>query len=61
LAEPVGIPGATIDAARFDGTAIRRQIVEPPPEIRVDVFLQHIGARVDMRIGVIDTEAVLHG
>ena len=51
---------AAIDAARLDGAAIGRQIVEARAEARVDVFLQHIGTRVDMRIGVIDTETFLH-
>ena len=60
VGKAVGVADAAVDAARFDGTAIRRQIIEARAKTRVDVFLQHIGTRVDMRIGVIDTETFLH-
>jgi len=60
VGKAVGVADAAVDAARFDGTAIRRQIIEARAKARVDVFLQHIGTRVDMRVGVIDTEAFLH-
>jgi len=56
----IGVADTTIDAARFDGTAIGRQIVEAQPEPRIDVFLQHIRTRVDMGVGIIDTEAFPH-
>jgi len=56
----VGVPDAAVDAARFDRATIGCQRVEPRTEARIDVFLQHIGAWVDMRVGVVDTEAFLH-
>src|SRR5215469_3790979 len=37
-----------------------REIIEPCTEARVDVFFQHIGAGIDMRIGVVDAEPVSH-
>jgi hypothetical protein len=49
-----------IDAARFDRAAIGRQIVEARAKAGVDVFLQHIGTRVDMRVGVVNTKSFLH-
>jgi len=60
VGKAIGVADAAVDTARFDGTAIRRQIIEARAKARVDVFLQHIGTRVDMRVGVIDTEAFLH-
>jgi hypothetical protein len=54
------VADSAIDAARFDGAAIGRQIVEARAEAGVDVFLQHIGTRVDMRVGVVDTKSFLH-
>jgi hypothetical protein len=54
------VPHTAVGAARLDCLAIGRQIIEARAKIRIDVFFQHIGARVDMRIGVEDPEAVLH-
>jgi len=56
----VGVAHAAIHTARFDRAAIGRQIIEARSEARVDIFLQHIGARVDVRVGVVDAEAFLH-
>src|SRR5438477_8131193 len=60
LVEAIGIAGAAIGAARLDRDAIRREIVEPLSEARIDIALQHIGAGVDMRVGIVDTEPVPH-
>ena len=58
--ETVGVADAAVDAARLDRNTVGRQIVEPLAKARIDVFLQHIGARVDMGVGVVDAKAFLH-
>ena len=60
VGKAIGVADATIDAARFDRAAIGRQVVESRAKAGIDVFLQHIGARIDMRIGVVDAKSFLH-
>ena len=60
VGKAIGVADATIDAARFDRAAIGRQVVESRAKAGIDVYLQHIGARIDMRIGVLDAKSFLH-
>src|SRR5690349_13311624 len=41
--------------------AIGRQFGEPRPKSRVEIALEHLCGRTDMRVGVINAKAVSHG
>src|SRR5579864_5686799 len=60
LLETVGGSLAAVDGARLHLRPIRRQVIEPYAKGGVDVFLQHVGAGVDMGVGVVDTKSVAH-
>src|SRR5207248_3751833 len=61
LAEAVDMPaGRAAGIAGPDRYAICRQVREASAEPRIDVFFKYLGRRLDMRIGVIYAQPVLH-
>src|SRR6516225_8244936 len=48
------------DRPLSDRQAIGLEFGEARPKARVDIALQHLCSRVDMGIGIVHTEAVLH-
>src|SRR4029077_10601594 len=60
LFETVGGPLAAIEGARLDLGLVGRKVVEPGAERGIDVFLQHVGAGIDMRVRVADAKSVAH-
>ena len=57
LLEAVGVAHLAIERPRLDRDAVRREVCEARAETGIDVFLQHIGAGVDMGVGVVDAKA----
>src|SRR5271156_1555075 len=58
---PIEFPAETVVVATVTaGLTIGRQLSEARPKTRIDVQLQHLGGRVDMSIGIVNPEAVLH-
>ena len=53
-------PFHTADSSLPDRKPVGRQLAKAPPEVRVDVALQHLSGRVDMRIGIINAKPVSH-
>ena len=61
LAEAVDMPaGRAAGIAGPDRHAVGRQVGEPGAEPRVDVFFEDLGRRLDMRVGVIYAQPILH-
>ena len=60
VGKAVGVADAAIDAARFDRAAIGCEVVEARAKAGIDVSFQDVGTRVDMRVGVVDTESFFH-
>jgi hypothetical protein len=53
-------PFDTADRSLPDRKPVRRQLAKARPEVRVYIPLQHLGGRVDVRIGIINAKPVLH-
>src|SRR5271169_894185 len=58
---PVEFPAETIVVATLAaGLTVRRQFGEPRPKARIDVSLQNLRGGIDMSIGIVNAQAVLH-
>src|SRR5690348_15223485 len=53
-------PFHTADRSLPDRKPVRRQLAKARPEVRVYIPLQHLGGRVDMRVGIINAKPVSH-
>lgn len=51
--------GAIVVEIAGRGT-VRRQVQQPCPKVRIDIFVQDLGGGVDMGVGIIHPEAVFH-
>jgi hypothetical protein len=52
--------GGATGRAGPDRLTVLRQLRQPRPEPRIDVFVDHFGRRLDMGIGVVYAQPVLH-
>jgi hypothetical protein len=48
------------DLARLDRDLVGRQLRQARAEARVDVFVEHLGAGIDVRIDIADAKSVSH-
>src|SRR5216684_2476337 len=61
LVEAVDVALAAALFARADRGLVGGKLRETRPEARIDVFVEHLGAGIDVRVDVIDPKAVFHG
>src|SRR5271163_4316704 len=58
---PIEFPAETVVVATVTaGLAVGRQLSEARPKARIDVSLQYLRGGIDMSIGIVNPEAVLH-
>src|SRR5260370_671843 len=60
LVEPIDVALAAALFARADRGLVGGELREARPEPRIDVFVEHLGTGVDVRIDVVDAKTVFH-